>query len=284
MFFIFSLIVILEDRSRRVVNTVLLAAGLSLSLLHVRALAIWGLFLMVPLGVAIAPSLHKATAVLESKRQRALVGALIGMCGLWNAATTYYAQGAQWGMGYSASPQDEKLLQVIREHMPNGGNIFNWHPLGAYLRWHLGPEFFVAMDGHFVNNRTSAGKAYDEIEDWSPSRPPLMEKWNIRVVYHPVVMPIFGSLSWLPYYLVHDPKWRMVAMDGAGVLFARTPTDDVDEQTRNHQKIDYWKKVLTEATDVELSFASDENKKRAKRISERAQASIEELRKLSDTE
>jgi len=284
LFFISSIVVVWQDRSRRVINTVLLAVGLSLSLLHIRALAIWGVFLMIPLAVAIAPSLQKATAVLDLKRRGALVGGLIGMCCFWNVGAAFNEERTRWGIGYRTSPAGERLLNAIRANMPNGGNIFNWHPLGARLRWNLGPGFVVAMDGHLVDARSSAWNAYWGIEDSGDTGPRLIEKWNVRAVYHPVVTPASGQIHWLPYYLVNDQNWSLVAMDESGVLFTRIAADSVDEQTRNRQKMAYWRRVVIEAKMVEFTSRQQGSEDRARRIVDYAHTRIGELQNLFQLE
>ena len=277
LFLLSSLVVVWLDRPRRVVNAVLLAVGLSLSLLHIRALAIWGVFLMVPLAVAIAPFLQKATAVLESKGKGTLIGGFIAMCCVWNVGAVYNRTGERWGIGYRTSPASEQVLNAIRANMPHGGNIFNWHPLGARLRWNLGPGFFVAMDGHLADARSSAWKAYYDIEDSGDTGPRLIDKWNVQAVYHPVVTPAYGQIHWLPYYLLNDQNWSLVAMDQSGVLLARIPAGRVDEPTRNLQKMDYWHRVVIEAKIIEFTSGSDDSRDRARRVVDYAQARIGEL-------
>lgn len=284
LFLVFSLVVVWLDRPRRVINAVLLAVGLSLSLLYIRALAIWGIFLMVPLAVAIAPFLQKATAVLESKGKGAVIGSFIAMCCVWDIGAVYNRAGARWGIGYRSSPASEQVLNAIRANMPNGGNIFNWHPLGARLRWNLGPGFRVAMDGHLADSGSAAWKAYYDIEDSGDTGPRLVEKWNVRAVYHPVVTPAYGQIHWLPYYLLNDRNWSLVAMDKNGVLLMRIAAGSVDEHARNLQKMDYWRRVIIEAKIVEFTSAQEDSKDRARRIVDYAQARISELQDLFQSE
>ena len=284
LFLVCSLVVVWLDRPRRVVNAVLLAVAMSLSLLYVRALAIWGVFLMVPLAVAIAPFLQKATAVLESRRKGALIGGFIFMCCVWNIGAVYNRAGARWGIGYRSSPASEQVLNAIRANMPHGGNIFNWHPLGARLRWNLGAGFLVAMDGHLADARSSAWKAYYAIEDSGDTGPRLIEKWNVQAVYHPVVTPVFGQIHWLPYYLLNDQNWSLVAMDQSGVLLARISAGSIDERTRNLQKMDYWRRVIVEAKIVEFTSGQEDSKDRARRIVDYAQERIGELQNLFQSE
>ena len=168
--------------------------------------------------------------------------------------------------------------------MPNGGNIFNWHPLGAHLRWNLGPGFLVAMDGHLVDARSSAWNAYYDIEDSGDTGPQLIEKWNVQAAYHPVVTPAFGQIHWLPYYLVNDQNWSLVAMDQDGVLLTRISAGSVDEHTRNLQKMDYWRRVVIEAKVVEFTSGQEDSKDRARRIVDYAQERIVELQNLFQSE
>lgn len=283
LFLVSSLVVIWQDRTRRVINAVLLAVGLSLSLLYIRAFAIWGVFLMVPLAVAIAPFLQKATAALESKGKGALIGGFIVMCCVWNIGAAFNEERTRWGIGYRTSPASERVLNAIRANMPNGGNIFNWHPLGAYLRWNLGPGFLVAMDGHFVT-RSSALKAYFDIEDSGDTGSQLIEKWNVQAVYHPVVTPTVAQIHWLPYYLLNDQNWSLAAMDRSGVLFVKISAGSVDQHTRNLQKLDYWRRVVIEAKIVEFASGPEDSKDRARRIVDYAQERIGELKNLFQSE
>jgi len=277
LFLVCSLVVIWLDRPRRVINAVLLAAGCALSLLHVRALPIWAVFLMVPLAVAIAPFLQKATAVLESKGKRAWIGGFIVMCCVWNIGAVYNRPGLAWGIGYRPSRASEQVLNAIRANMPHGGNIFNSHPLGARLRWNLGPGFFVAMDGHLVDAESPAWKAYYGIEDSGDTGPPLIEKWNIRAVYHSLLTPAFGQIHWLPYYLLNDPNWSLVAMDQDGVLLTRISAGSVDEHTRNLQKMVYWRRMVIDAKAIEYTSGLKDIEDRARRVVDYAQERMAEL-------
>lgn len=277
LFLVASLVVVWRDRSHRVANALFLAVGMLLSMLHVRALAVWAIFLMVPLGVAIAPLLQKATVDLESRGRGALVSALVVMCCFWNIGTLFNREAARWGIGYRPDPTDEQLLKTIRADMPNGGRIFNWYPLGAYLRWHLGHNFLVAIDGHLVDEKSAAWKSYYDIEDFKDKGLSLLDKWDIRAVYHPVVLPVYGSIHWLPHELANSENWRLVAMDRYGVLFVRAGQGEIAQQTRNVLKIEYWRRVIVEATLVAFGSGKQGNKEHARRVVEYAQEKIGEI-------
>jgi hypothetical protein len=256
-----------------------LAVGMLLSFLHIRGLALWAIFLMIPLGVAVAPWLHKATVILQTERRGAFVTALIIVCCLWNVGVLFNREGARWGMGYRLEPADEQLLKTIKANMPNGGRVFNWHPLGAYLRWHLGPSYLVAMDGHFAEAKSAAWKAYFDIEDHKDRGMSLIDKWNIQAVYHPVVVPIRGDVHWLPHELANNRNWRLVAMDRQGVAFVRTDKAP-DKRTRNLLIIEYWRRVIAEATFVALGSAMQANRQRAGKVLEYASERIRETEAL----
>jgi hypothetical protein len=279
LFFVSSVIVIWRDRPNRIANALFLAVGMLLSFLHIRALALWAIFLMIPLGVAVAPWLNKATVALESKGRGALVSALVIMCCFWNVGVLYNREAARWGIGYSPDPADEELLTTIRANLPDGGRIFNWHPLGAYLRWHLGPKFFVAMDGHLVDEESPAWKAYYDIEDYKDRGLSLIDKWNVQTVYHPVVVPAYGDIHWLPGELANNRNWRLVAMDRRGAAFVRTEKK-IDDRTQNILLLEYWRKVAAEATFVALVSGEPANRQRASRTIELAKRKITEVQAL----
>jgi hypothetical protein len=276
LFLVSSLIIIWRDKSHRVANALFLSVGLLLSLLHIRALAIWAIFLMVPLGVAIAPLLQKAAVALESRRRGALLIALVVMCCFWNAGTLFNKESKRWGIGYSPRPADEKLLNEIRANMPDGGRIFNWFPLGGYLRWHLGSNFLVAIDGHLTNPKSAAWNAYYDIEDVRDQGLSRIDKWNIRAVYHPVLTPPHGYVHWLPHDLVYSENWRLVAGDQIGLLFVRAGKGEVDEQTRNASKIAYWRRVVFDVTFNASVFGSQDDKEEKRKVIEFAQQRIME--------
>jgi hypothetical protein len=284
LFFVCSLVIVWLDRPRRVINAVLLGVGFSLSLLYIRALAIWAVFLMVPLAMAVAPFLQKATAVLESNGKRALIGGFMVMCCVWNIGAVYNRPGLEWGVGYKPSPASEQILNAIRKSMPHGGNIFNSHPLGARLRWNLGPGFLVAMDGHLVDAGSPAWDAYYGIEDSGDTGPPLIEKWNVQAVYHPLLTPAFGQIHWLPYYLLNDPNWSLVAMDPSGVLLTRISAGSVDEHARNLQRMAYWRRVIIEAKSIEFTSGVKGIEDRARKVVDYAQARMSELQNLDQSE
>ncbi|MDO8700664.1 MAG: hypothetical protein Q7J56_03330, partial [Deltaproteobacteria bacterium] len=121
-------------------------------------------------------------------------------------------------------------------------------------------------------------------EDSGDTGPPLIGKWNVQAVYHPVVTPVFGQIHWLPYYLLNDQNWSLVAMDQSGILLARISAGSVDEHTRNLQKMDYWRRVIIEAKIVEFASGQEDSKDRARRIVDYAQAKIGELQNLFQSE
>jgi hypothetical protein len=279
LFLISSLIIIWRDASHRAANVLFLSVGLSLSLLHIRALAIWATFLMVPLAVAIAPLLQKASVALQSRRREALLIVLVVMCVFWNAGTLFNKESKRWGIGYSPRPVDKKLLEEIMENMPRGGRIFNWFPFGGYLRWHLGSDFFVAIDGHLTNVKSAAWKAYYDIEDIRDQGLSLLDKWNIQAVYHPVLTPPHGYVHWLPHDLVYSETWRLAARDQIGLLFIRAGKGTVDEQARNSFKITYWRKVIFDVTFNASAFGS-QDKIDKRKVVEFAQQRIMETEAL----
>ena len=277
LFAVASAISVWQDKSQRVVNVIFLSTGMLLSLLHIRALAIWAIFLIVPLGVAMSCLLQKLTKDSEARSVNALLGALGIACCLWTAGTLFIKEYPRWGFGYVPRPADEKLLGEIRANMPQGGNVFNWFPLGGYLRWHLGPGFFVAMDGHLTNTTSAAWKAYRDIEDVRDQRLSELEKWNINAVYHPVLTPPLGRLHWLPHDLVHSGKWRLVAGDQIGLLYVRADQSSSHEAAGNNWKAAYWRRVIHDVTYNASTFGSRDTIEEKAKIIKYAQQRIAEI-------
>jgi hypothetical protein len=280
LFLVSSLVVVWLDGSRRAVNAFLLSAGMLLSIFHIRALAVWAIFLVIPLGVAIAPLLQRAAVALESKGRGALVGGLIAVCCFWNIGTVFNKVGMRWGAGHWPSAMEEQLLSAIRLGMPNGGNIFNWHPLGAYLRWNLGSGFYVSMDGHLASDASAAWNAYFGIEDRKDDGLSLLDQWKIQAVYHPVVVPGYGDIHWLARDLAESRGWRLAAMGPSGVLFVRAGDADLDQHTRDLLKLEYWRRVVSEAKFVELVSGQNDSRERARKSADYAQGKIAEIQAL----
>jgi hypothetical protein len=278
--FLFSSVVVLwGDKRHRVANALFLIVGLFLSLLHIRALALWAVFLMVPLGVAVAPWLQKAVIVLKAKGRAFWVDALIAMCCVWTIGIVFNREATRWGLGVGPQAAEEQLLNALRTHLPEGGRVFNWHPLGAYLRWHLGPHYFVAMDGHFTDAHSGAWKAYFDIEDDKENGPRLLTEWKIDAVYHPAVVPSYGDVHWLPYELMKDRQWRLVAIDRHGLAFVRSGKH-IDERTHTALQIEYWRRVVAEATGIALGSGIHANRQRATTTLQYAGEQIRDLQAL----
>jgi hypothetical protein len=276
LIYLSSLVVLWGDKRHRDANVLFLVVGMFLSFLHIRALALWAVFLMVPLGVAVVPWLKRAFIVLESKRRGAWADALIVMCCVWAVGVVFNREAARWGMGYRPQPAEERLLNALRTHLPQGGKIFNWHPLGAYVRWHLGLQYFVAMDGHFTDVQSRAWKAYFDIEDDKENGPHLLSQWKIDAVYHPAVVPTYGAVHWLPHELMNDRQWRLVAMDRYGIAFVKTD-HDIDDRTHTALRIEYWRRVVAEATIIALGSGTPDNRQRAATTLQYAGQQIREL-------
>ncbi|MGQ0523045.1 MAG: hypothetical protein ACT4P8_05220 [Betaproteobacteria bacterium] len=280
LFLACSIVIIGRDRSHRIANALFLTIGILLSLLHVRAMALWAVFLMIPLGAVIIPMLQKAVSTLEAKGRGALINGFVAMCCFWVGGVVYNKEGGRWGVGYWPTAADEQVLQALRENMPDGGRIFNWHPTGAYLRWHLGPKYFVAIDGHLVDANSGAWKAYYEIQDFPDKGLTLIDKWNIQAVYQPVLTVPRGHIRWLPYELANRDDWRLVAGDPNGLVFVRAKIGEVDERTRNLLKISYWRKVLVDAINVAMGSTAGGDIEQARKVVEYADRKATEIQAL----
>jgi hypothetical protein len=279
LFFVSALFVVWYDKRRQITNLLLMLLGLSLSLLHVRGLAVWAIFLMIPLSICLAKIFARYEPRIDPGKRRSLAIYILAACCFWNAGVVFNKQRAFWGAGYAHSPATESVLRTIKQDMPLGGNIFNWHADGAFLRWHLGDKYLVAMDGHLLDDKSPMSAAYDAIEDFNERTPALIEQWVIGAVYHPVVNPITGEIYSLPYYLLNNRDWRIGGVSEGNVLFAKK-TDPGDERNRNLLNAEYWRTVAASARYIELLSSQPEYKMKARASFEFAALNLKTIQKI----
>jgi len=278
LFFVSALFVIWQDKRRRIANLLLMLLGLSLSLLHVRGLAVWAIFLMIPLAICLAKIFAEYESRIGPGRRRSLANCILLACCFWSAGVVFNTQRAFWGAGYAHSPATESVLKTIKQDMPRGGNIFNWHADGAFLRWHLGDKYLVAMDGHLLDEKSPMSAAYHAIEDFNERTPALIEQWAIGAVYHHAVNPITGEIYSLPYYLLNNRDWRVGGVSEGNVLFTKK-ADPGDERNRNLLNAEYWRTVAANARNIELRSSQPEYKIKARASFELAVLNLETIQK-----
>lgn len=279
LFLLASFYIVWQDRHRRIANLLLMLLGLLLSLLHVRGLAVWAILLLVPLAVCVARTFAKYESRIESSRRAALASLVIAACCFWSAGVVFNKQRTVWGVGYSHSSGTDEVLRKIRQEVPGGGNIFNWHASGAFLRWQLGDRYYVAMDGHLLDDKSSMSVAYYAIADFSEKTPALLERWAIRAVYHPTVNPLTGEIYALPHYLLNSVDWQVSAVSRDGVLFIKK-TGIIDERNRQALTMEYWRSVAANARYVELVATQVEYRNQARISFEFALLNLKALQDL----
>lgn len=230
---------------RRLVDALLLAGFGYLALKHVRNLGLFAWVALLPVSRTLLHHLARDTTALSVRWRRALaVGlALFGIAGL--LAVTRYGG---WGVGVRAERFPVKAAELIR-HVAPGGNVMNLFALGGYLAWELGPNYRVAMDGHFV--RPSYANIYhDQVMQGKADWAELLDRHSVRIVVTSTTLPYSGRMVGLVERLADSPRWRLLSVEPGGLLFV---ADGLGADLPALDKREIWWQVQREAGAVVAS-------------------------------
>lgn len=200
---------------RRLVDALLLLGFGWLAYRYVRNLGLLALVAVIPLTRALVFARSRLRFAPGSVAARALAMAL-AILGASSLTAVSWASG-NWGIGIRDNVFFTKAVETIRQVSP-GGNVMNFFHHGAYLVWALGPNYRAAVDGHFV--RPSYADSYhDRVMRADPDWQALLARYDVSIIVTPATLPYSGYPIPLVERLAEDPRWRLLGVEAAGLLF-----------------------------------------------------------------
>jgi hypothetical protein len=142
---------------------------------------------------------------------------------LWCIATGFLANSALSRTSISISPLATHPLEAsaIPTNAVNylvqdrpAGNIFNHFEYGGYLSWRLYPKKI------FIDQRNLSWDTYEEYSHcWRGDYAGVFDKYQIGVVFYPVLERFSGKVSRLVGGLLNSKKWGVGYYDGRNIVF-----------------------------------------------------------------
>lgn len=274
-----SLFVLIFQRERRGFNLLSLSVGTVLGCLHLRALSIWALFLIIPLADSLCSFLGPKMAAQKERwlvRRAPLLLSMLAIVALVSIVPNKIKGG--WGVGLLPGFGCPNAINVIKKRYPEGGNVFGIYALGSVLRWQLGSNYQVAMDGHFVT-LTRAIPRYQLVVSGSSEWEKILDDDKVVAVVHPLLYPT-GVIWLLPMALLNSPNWILASVDDMGVTFVRRKEGEQvsgDEELRT-----FWLKIVVDAVKGPAAIGTPEEKRKASEILETAKTELSRLDAAQD--
>lgn len=243
---------------RRLVDALLLAGFGWLAFRYVRNLGLFALVAVVPVSRTLV---HHAATLAPEWRRRAGGGLAVAASVVFVAVT--WANGG-WGIGVRKGMFFEDAVPVI-QRIARGGNVMNFFHHGGYLAWALGRDYRLAVDGHFVRP-SFADEYHDRVMRADPDWESLLARFDVSIVATPATLPFSGALIPLVERLADDPRWRLLATEKAGLLFA---ADGVGSDIPALDKRQVWRQVQREADETLRTYPDHQQAIAARKLAQR---------------
>lgn len=238
--------IILALWKRRFGPAIVLAAGMYLSVQHIRLQALFAIVAVV-IGGGLWSEFARALATAgkpgpnDGKNPRRMIlpgkvspaiailpGVVLAVLGILRVAdlvsNRYYLDSDQiclFGAGPSWWYPERAAAFLEREHLP--GNIFHDYGRGGYLAWRLGPNDPVFIDGRYIpfgkdlfDQQRKLMSAMPDSAEWRDAA----DRWKINTLIFPVAR--YAGLGTFPFQDYCESKeWKLVYLDDVSALFVR---------------------------------------------------------------
>jgi tetratricopeptide (TPR) repeat protein len=238
---------------RRFGPAIVLAAGMYLSVQHIRLQALFAVVVVVIGGGLLSPFARTLTTaevqrpkdpensarmILSGRIFHALVfvsAVVLGFLGIVRItdliSNHYYLDSDQislFGTGPSWWYPERAAAFLERERLP--GNIFHDYGQGGYLAWRLGPKYPVFVDGRYIPfgkelfaEQKQLMSALPDSAEWKEAA----DRWKINTLIFPVAR--YAGLGTFPFQDYCESKeWKLVYVDDVSVLFVRNRPENSD--------------------------------------------------------
>ncbi|HYL86141.1 MAG TPA: tetratricopeptide repeat protein [Candidatus Angelobacter sp.] len=231
---------------KRLGPPIVLAAGIYLSLEHIRLQALFAILVAIIGGGLFRELAHAREARKTSPSQGEPAAApprptsriahivvpvgvaLLAILGAIRVAdlvsNRYYIDSEQlslFGAGASWWYPERAAAFLEREHLPR--NIFHDYGQGGFLAWRLGPNYPVFVDGRYIPFGKELFAGQSKLTATPPDSPDwkaAAERWGINTVIFPVAR--YAGLGRFPLQdYCESGEWKLVYLDEVSVIFVR---------------------------------------------------------------
>jgi tetratricopeptide (TPR) repeat protein len=228
-----------------------LAAGIYLSLQHIRLQALFAVLVVITGGSLLselARASHRVTSspfhdeedppAQRSRIPRILIPmgtALLVILVVIRIADLvsnhYYIDSEQlslFGTGASWWYPERAAAFLVHEHLPP--NIFHDYGQGGFLSWRLGARYPVFVDGRYIPFGKDLFTAQSNLTAALPDSPEwkaAAQRWNINTAIFPVAR--YAGLGRFPLQdYCQSADWKLVYLDDVSVIFLRSRPETQD--------------------------------------------------------
>jgi hypothetical protein len=222
---------------RRRPSDVLLVLGFGyLALAYVRNLTLFAL-------VAFGPACVAAERAL-ARLPRLRIAAPVSLA----AAAAVLVLAPTWGAGEAPGRYPAAAAEFILRHEPPG-RLFNQLHTGGYFAWRLLPRYEVAIDGRNYYGVNAPLRYVDSVSEIQDGWQDQLDRFGVTLIATPGVRLGSGRLIPLVAELEVDPRWELVVVEPAGMLFVRK--DVLPSAVSPLPKHLVWSQVLAETTGLD---------------------------------
>jgi tetratricopeptide (TPR) repeat protein len=251
-----SLAGLLLNRVKRPLDWLLFAVFSVLAFRYARNIALFALFMYVPMARGFADAADRLAALVGNQNP-AMQVAWIRLAGWAGSAAVFLLVFLKpvivqpWGAGPQPFVFPETAARAMLDIHPPG-RLYNHYDIGGYLGWALRDEYQVFVDGrNFEANR--ALSAYRAISTGRQGWQRALDQYGVSAIITQATYAATAALIPLVGHLANDPDWQLAARGERGMLFLRRGSvPDLPAHYRLDKR-EVWAQVRMEA-EFFLSF------------------------------
>lgn len=204
-----------------------------LAILHGRFLGLLGIALLFPLGVI---ALNFASAPAKATKQSLILSALI----IFTSAALIINHARHMAIPSQEAPLAPEFAK-IKQHIPNGGNVFTTEHLSSLAVWNLGPAYKVGYGNHVMILHDEALKHYRTVlmahDGWQAE----LDRYQVNAIIMPPVAETNDFIPPLLRNIAEAGNWDIVLSDRQLVAFVRNHSaEPLSEVERLNKAESYW--------------------------------------------
>ena len=254
MLFLASIISLIFQPRRRLVDWILFAFFAYLGFKFVRNVALFSIVMYVPISKTF--TYYAERPLLDYFHKNRLV--------LWIISTALISIilvppmfDHSWGAGLDTNRVPVECAEKIARLKPSG-QIFNFYHTGGYLTWRLYDQYRVFLDGR----RYYMDKAFtihNEVISGTPGWDQTLEKYGVSIIITTATFPYSNELIPLIPILADDKNWLLVAAEPGGLLFLKDGSFKITSSSQILDKKMIWQQVINESETTLHDFPQNAN-------------------------
>lgn len=154
---------------------------------------------------------------------------------LWCVSTWFLASSAINRTALTGSPVRSIIPSAAADYLVQtkpSGNIYNYFGYGGYLSWRLYPQKV------YIDQRALSWDAHEEyLQSWQNDYSEVFHKYQIGVVFSPIINLTTRKRSPLVVRLLDDNEWAISYYDSLNIIFIRRDINNGLRIFKDKQKI-----------------------------------------------